>query len=296
MKKTLFILGAFCALAFPALAGKERLPRGDFQELLKMNGAKAARIISPQTIALDDGRIVTLAGIDFPDLNPYKPGSYSVLATSILKDMLEKKSVNVYQTRREGWGRVNRMDHELAHLERAADGAWVQGTLVALGLARVMTDQRNPEMAAQMYALEKSARDQKMGFWSDESFKTLSPDEASLGKGETRIVEGLVRSVATKQSRIYLNFGEKWQTDFTAVISPENRKEFTKRGSDPAGWGGKRVRVRGWIGDYNGPFIEIDHPERVELLDSETPDSPLKNAPSGSGLNSLDMKKQRQGQ
>ena len=29
---------------------------------------------------------------------------------------------------------------------------------------------------------------------------------------------------------------------------------------------GKRVRVRGWIDERNGPAMDLTHPEQVELL------------------------------
>ena len=30
---------------------------------------------------------------------------------------------------------------------------------------------------------------------------------------------------------------------------------------------GKRIRVRGWLRSYNGPVIDVTHPEQIELLD-----------------------------
>lgn len=264
----------FCALftiasAFPVLAAPPLFPQGDYSELRKEIPARVSQVIDPLTLALDDKRIVRLTGLDIPDNNAYKPGNFAVTALKILRDMLENKSVNLYQVQKNGWGQSNRMGQQLAHIERQSDKAWVQGTLLALGLARVMTDQRNFEMADQMYAIERRARAEKLGLWSKDDFKILTPEEAEQKTGTVQIVEGTVHSAMTNQNTIYLNFGPDWRADFTVIIKPENRPRFFKRNVDPLQWNNKKIRVRGWIGNYNGPYIEVDHPEQIEILDVE---------------------------
>jgi micrococcal nuclease len=32
------------------------------------------------------------------------------------------------------------------------------------------------------------------------------------------------------------------------------------------GLNGKTIRVRGWVRNYNGPLIEITHPQQIEVL------------------------------
>ena len=62
----------------------------------------------------------------------------------------------------------------------------------------------------------------------------------------------------------YLNFGPDWKRDFTAVIRPEALRVFTMEGIDPAAYEGRRIRVRGWVESWNGPMIEVTHPEQIE--------------------------------
>src|SRR5690606_5521266 len=145
---------------------------------------------------------------------------------------------------------------DIAHLERQSDKSWIQGTLLALGLARARTGRRNPEMARQMYDLEQTAIAQKIGVW-EKDFKILAPDEASKGEGSFQIVEGRIHSSALKHNRIYLNFGPDWKTDFTVSIAPEDKRIFSKQNLDPLQWNNKNVRVRGWIENLNGPYMEI---------------------------------------
>ena len=247
----------------PAFA-EPNLPVGGFSELRQTGLVDVTAVIDPQTVQLKDGTIVRLAGVDFPDFDTENPGPFSLTAVDILRDMIVGKTVLMYQTVDKDQGRVNRMGQEIAQIQRQDDKAWVQGTLLALGLARARTTQSNPEMAQQMYDLEQTAMTDKIGLW-EKDYKILTPEEAVNHESSFQIVEGKIESVALKQNRIYLNFGGNWKTDFTVSIAPEDKRLFTKQKHDPLQWSGKYVRVRGWVESYNGPYIEINHPQAIEM-------------------------------
>ncbi len=251
--------------ALPARA-QDRLPQGDFSALKKTDEAVVAQVIDPQTLSLSDGRVLRLSGLDLSDYNPSEPGNFSLAALVILRDMLEGKNITIYQTPDNDKGRINRMGHMLAHVERSSDRAWVQGSLLALGLARVRSTSSNHEMTAQMYALETVARAEKIGLWGNPRFTVLTPETAQNGIGGFGIVEGTVYSAALKNNRIYINFGPDWREDFTLSLTSEAKRELSKQNLDPLNWAGKRVRGRGWLEEYNGPSIEIDHASAIELL------------------------------
>lgn len=259
-----------------------RLPSGDFSELRKTGMVTVTSIIDPQTIQLEDGHIVRLTGIDFPDFKPDEPGDFSLTAMQILRDMLVGKTVLLYQTVNREEGRINRMGQDIAQVERESDKVWVQGTLLSLGLARVRTAQRNPEMAQQMYDLEQAAMKDKAGIW-EKSSKILTPEEAEGREGSFQIVEGRIESAALKQNRIYLNFGKDWKTDFTISIAPEDKRAFLKQNLDPLQWNGKQVRVRGWIESYNGPYMQINHPAAIEVKIDEPAQSSAESPQLPSG-------------
>lgn len=245
-------------------------PRGDFSDLKQTGSADVIQIISPVTLQINDGRVIRLAGLDFPDLGIHEAGDFSLLAVDILKDLLLKQTVNIYQTPQKDLGRLNRMGHHIAHLEREDDKLWVQGLLLSLGLSRVMTARRNPEMAAQMYGFEAEARTEKLGIWGTDQYKILSPEKAENHMNSFQIVEGRVQSAALNNNRVYLNFGPDWRTDFTVSIAPGDKRRFLKKGLDPLSWNGKIIRARGWVRSYNGPYMEIDHPEAIEFPARET--------------------------
>jgi micrococcal nuclease len=79
-------------------------------------------------------------------------------------------------------------------------------------------------------------------------------------------VEGVVLDAAEIRGRVYLNFGEDWKSDFTVTLAPAVRRLFASEGIDPLDYGGKTVRVRGWVKSFNGPMIEASHPEQIEVV------------------------------
>lgn len=286
-----FLLTSLFILTMPGQAAEtlQALPRGDFAELRETGVAKVAQIIDPQTLQLADGRIIALAGMDFPDMGLHQSGELAQLAAQILRDMLEGKEVRIYQTEGKDWGRSNRMGHHIAHIARKSDGAWVQGVLLDLGLARVMTAQRNPEMAAQMYALEQAARSAKLGLWDGKIYKILSPVEAADSTDSFQIVEGKIESVSLNKNQVYLNFGKNWRDDFTVSIAPGDKRLFTKAGVDLMMLGGKTVRARGWVRSYNGAYMEIDHPQALEFVSEKNSGaSPLPDSSESLMLRTID--------
>lgn len=243
----------------------ETLPSVVFKDLKDVDTSEVLEVISPVTMKLANGDIVRLSGIHLTDYTTEYAGPFALTALKILKDMLEGQKVTIYQTKKKDWGRTNRMGHMLAHVELQSDGSWAQGTLVRLGLALVKTSQRNPEMSEELYALEALAREEKLGIWAEAPL-IRTPKETEKHFNSFQIVEGKILSAALKKNRVYFNFGSNWRDDFTVSIAPEDKRIFSKAQINPLEWNGKTVRVRGWVEDYNGAYIEIDHPEAVEII------------------------------
>ena len=72
---------------------------------------------------------------------------------------------------------------------------------------------------------------------------------------EFQLVEGRVFQVAKRRSRTCLNFAEDWKSDFTISVKGKARSLFKRAGLKLASLEGKRIRVRGWLREWNGPFI-----------------------------------------
>ena len=271
MKQIIIILVVFSSLI--SLSPKrsyaenaQTLPVGDFAEMRKIKPSEVVDVVSPKTLLLLNGSIVQLSWIDVPDSDGDDIDPLAVTARDILKDLLTGQKVDIYQTKKKDEGRVNRMGHVLAHLESYDDKAWAQGALLRLGLARVKTSHVNADMGSQMLALEALARNERLGFWAEDGYGVLSTDEVEDAIGEFAIVEGQIESVALNKNRIYINFGKNWKSDFTVSISPQDKRRFSKAGLDPLGWGGQKVRVRGSVREYNGPYMEVTHPAAIEFI------------------------------
>lgn len=261
---------------------KNTLPQGDFSALRPTGKARVIEILSPLTLKLDDGRIVHLAGLDYPDLSYHEGGTFSATALHILKDFLEGQSVVIYQTPKKDEGRMNSMGHAIAHLARAQDDVWVQGLVLKLGLARVRTTTYNAQMATQMLALEDHARTQNAGIWREDSeyaiINATTTDDIPDGY---HIVTGRVRSIASVKNMLYINFGDNWRDDFTVAIQQKDMRKFMKANLNPKQLNGRNVRVRGWVRRYNGAYMEIDHPQRIEVLSTQNaPPQHGKSAPA----------------
>lgn len=224
------------------------------------------QVLDGLTILLKDKKIIRLSSLDIPDQAYPDGGVINLAARNALEKLLPAGTeVLIYQTRMAKTGRTNRMGHEMAHLVKKDGEIWINGALVRHGYARVMPTDANPDMTEELYRLEDEARAKKLALWSAEGWPVLTPETASKGVGEYRLVEGTVENAATVKNNLYLNFGNNWKDDFTVMVGPAVRRDLTRRGIDPQSLAHKKVRVRGFIRDYNGPFMELENDLRLEF-------------------------------
>jgi endonuclease YncB( thermonuclease family) len=263
----LVIFGGDCAGAQerpqPAFAcGGETLARGT-----------ASRVIDGRTFVLDDGREIRLAAIEVPPLS--SPGEAAAAGGTAAKDALAGllagtdivlKQADAQKTDR--YGRV------VAYAFTARDGVdrFAQADLLAAGFARVAARVGTRACALELLGREKAARTAKLGLWGGTYYESLDADDPAkvlAEQGHFALVEGKVVSVRESGATIYVNFGRRWSTDFTVTILKRNARNFTAAGLEPKTLAGRRVRVRGWIEERGGPWIEAAWPEQIEVTDRE---------------------------
>jgi endonuclease YncB( thermonuclease family) len=218
--------------------------------------------------AVDGSREVRLVGIQAPKLPLGRAGfqtwPLADEAQAALAALVAGRQVRLVApgSARDRHGRL------LAHGYRE-DGLWLQGEMLRLGLARVYTFADNRSLAAEMLALEQEARARRRGIWSHPFYAIRDAgdvDERDIGTFQ--IVEGAVQTAQRVRDRVYLNFGSDWRRDFTVQIPAKALPMFRAAGVDPLALEGVSVRVRGWIDSYNGPVMEISHPEAIERADA----------------------------
>lgn len=254
------------ALLQPAVAAATPpLPAG----VLEAGGsAVATGVIDGDTLVLDDGSEVRLVGIQAPKL----PLGREHVAKWRLADEAKAALAELTLGRRlalhYGGARRDRYGRHLAHLALPDDG-WVQGALLAAGLARVYSFADNRALVAEILALEDAARRAGRGIWALQWYAVRGPEELVPLIGTFQVVEGRIVDAAEVRGRRFLNFGADWRTDFTVTVSARDWKRFAEAGLTLDNYAGRRVRVRGWLDSHNGPSIGATHPDQIELL--ETP-------------------------
>lgn len=263
MRRSVLLL---IGLLLPLCAVADERPRLRPAGLAAGEEAMAVEIVDGDTLVLADGRQVRLVGLQAPKLPLGRPGFEAWPLADAAKAALAALAQGRPLRLSYGGLRRDRHGRLLAHLHDP-DGVWVQGALLAQGMARVYSFPDNRAAIAEMLALEAEARAARRGIWSHSFYRVrTAEDVAAAGEGY-HLVEGTVRQVARPRSLTYLNFGEDWRSDFTVSVDAAARRLFEKAGIDLAGYEDRRIRVRGWVSSFNGPLIEATHPEQIEILD-----------------------------
>ena len=224
-------------------------------------------VVDGDTVLLEDGREVRLVGIQAPKLPLGRKGFDPWPLADVAKHRLEELVLGRAVRLGHGGRQVDRYRRQLAHLFREEDGLWVQGAMLAQGMARTYTFADNRALIPALLGAERDARAGGRGIWADSYYRVLDHLDAGAAVDRFGLIEGEVVDVAIVRGRAFLNFGEDYRRDFTITLSPDVVELFVGEGIDIESYTNKRVRVRGWVTWRNGPSIEATHPEQIELLD-----------------------------
>jgi endonuclease YncB( thermonuclease family) len=227
--------------------------------------ARVTEIVDGDTLVLADGRQVRLVGIQAPKLPLGRAGFETWPLAEEAKAALAALSLGRDVRLAYGGARGDRHGRVLAHLADDA-GRWVQGALLDAGMARVYGFADNRALLPEMLAREAAAREARRGIWADAFYAVRTPEEAARYLSRFELIQGRVVDVAEVRGRVYLNFGADWRSDFTATLAPPVRRLFEAEGIDPMIYRNRIVRVRGWLKSYNGPMMDITHPEQIEVV------------------------------
>ena len=224
-------------------------------------------VIDGDTVTLDTGATVRLVGLQAPKLPLGRPGLTAWPLAEEAKRALSGLTLGRSVRLAFGGRQRDRNGRWLAHITVADTNQWVQGTMLRAGWARVYTFLDNRAEIPAMLAEEVAARRASRGIWPDPHYRVRAATEEQWVFDRFELVEGWVVDAARVRGRIYLNFGTNWRDDFTVTIAPEDVQRFRDGGMNPLDLEGRSIRVRGWVYPRNGPMIDLDHPEQIELLD-----------------------------
>lgn len=262
--------GSLAFLLFPLLALLALVPA-------LADSARVTGIVDGDTLVLEDGRRVRLAGVEAPK-PPHGRRHWPLAETA--KTALEALALDRTVALRHD-AAEDRYGRRLAQLYRD-DGVWLQGEMLRRGLARVHTWADTRALAAEMLAIEAEARSAGRGLWSQRFYGVRTPEDIERDLDSFQIVEGRVLDAQKVKGQVFLNFGPDWRTDFTARIAKRDLRLFT---DDPLALKGATIRVRGWISLWNGALIDVTHPEQIETVaspvkpEADRPQAPSQNSP-----------------
>jgi endonuclease YncB( thermonuclease family) len=220
------------------------------------------------TLLLDSGLVIRLIGTQAPKLPLGREGFPTWPKADQAKDALEALTLGKPVQLFYGGARVDRYGRALGQLFVAGEPqVWVQGEMIAEGMARVYSFPDNRACVGELLAMEAGARVNRVGIWTDPYYSVRRADRpADLLRREGRyeLVEGRVLLAERSGALVYLNFGRFWKEDFTVTIDAGALRDFGK--VDPLALEGALIRVRGWVEVRDGPRLEVTHPEQIEVL------------------------------
>lgn len=225
-----------------------------------------SKVVDGDTIELSNGRSVRYIGIDTPELREKKGGRWIDRPEDYA---LEAKEAN----RRLVAGKQVRLEFDVVRTDKYkrwlayvfVGDKLINEELLRQGYASLYTYPPNVKYVERLVAAQHAAREQKKGFWK--SYQVISPNQANQCIGEFRTVRGRVLNTFSSAKVTFLNFGQDWRRDFTAVIFNSNLKLFKKQGIDPLTfYKNREVEVVGKIKSYNGPEIIINHPSQITVV------------------------------
>lgn len=259
------VLVVFASLSFvPSSAAFAcDLPQGD--------KGTVAEVRDGETLQLSDGRLVRLINAKAPQAPLTARGNRPWPFVAETKQALSELASGTEVELRNGGAKSDRHGRALAQVYVTKDGkrVWLQGELVARGLARVYSFPDNHACVDELLAREAEARANGIGLWAVWAYRVLEAGNVErLGRltRSYQLVEGVVAQIGESGGRVYLNFDKDWRRDFTILLERKDGEAFKAAGIDPKSLAGKRLRVRGWVEWRNGPMIHATHAEQIELL------------------------------
>lgn len=226
--------------------------------------SRVIEIVDGDTLVLENKMEVRLVGLQAPKISlgrkDFKEWPLGYESKDALGEITMGKEVMLYY----GGRKMDRYGRILAHLF-LDDGTWVQGEMLKRGMARLYSFADNRSIIPEMRSEEKIARLKNTGIWDLDFYKIKPQVISGRHTNSFQVISGRIIDVATVRSNTYLNFGDDYKTDFTIVVPGRVKSMFEKQDINLSDLEGKTIFVRGWLKYYNGPSIDLTHPEQLEI-------------------------------
>jgi micrococcal nuclease len=227
------------------------------------------RVLDGDTLQLDDGSELRLIGALAPHAHDVgaEAGAWPLAeeARQTLSHLVLGRSLALAF----GGKRNDRYGRWLAHAIVEPEGRkeWVQGYMLARGMARAYFPPDNTACLSDLLDLERPAREGRLGLWTSAAYqvRSVASAQALLAYRHTfQLVQGRIAAISKARGAIYLNFTED-RRGFAAVLK---RPGSTLPDVAVDGTVGRTALVRGWIDRRSGPIVEIEKAGQIEFIDS----------------------------
>jgi len=262
--KTRICFACLAAVLFIAAIASARADDACRFEVI--GSGRVTKVVDGRSFVIGDGREVRIAGIEAPAAPTDAPAlaGASAAAKAALERILLGQTVELRAPEHV----ADRYGRTIAFVVRVGAADTVAGELLALGHARVAAQVGDVGCAAALWSRERVARTAKLGLWGEPYYEVIEARNGSrllAARGHFTLVEGKVLSVRESGGTIYLNFGRRWSEALTVTISKRQERIFSGAGVPPKQLENRAIRVRGWIEERNGPRIEANRPEQIEV-------------------------------
>lgn len=237
-----------------------------------LGGGTVRSVPDGRTLLLDDGRRVLLDALDVPSTSPQaQTAAQNFLAASATGRAVTLKG----EAAPDRHGRIRAFAYVDAKASDTKDSGAkglegsLQHAMLAQGLARVAARAGRVACATELLIRERQAREARLGLWAEPGNAVQRADDPSAVRGlrgQLTLVEGRVLSVRESSGTIYVNFGRRWSEDFTVTVAKRNERTFAAAGLELKRLERTTIRVRGWVEERGGPWIEVTRPEQIEVV------------------------------
>lgn len=255
MRKRLFVSYVLVLILFVSACEKNEFP--------------VKSIVDGDTIELENGTKVRYIGIDTPETRikqddgtwSYQPQAYAERSKEFNRNLVEGKKVRLEYD----MVQKDKYNRDLAYV--FAGNTFVNAELIRQGYALLFTIPPNVKYIDLFTELQKEARENKRGLWSEINEEPVLPEDAHDYAGKVIYIQGKVLDVYEGRNIVILNFG-KGKKDFKAVIFKNNLTIFINRNINPSRdylW--KKVRIYGKVKMYkDAPEIILDIPDQIRIM------------------------------
>jgi len=243
--------------------------------------AIVAQVSGATSLKLESGETIVLAGIMAPVAGPVADETWPPRITSRagLDRLVTGKTVTIAKDGR----RTDRYGNIVAHLFTSGDGnseqTWVEGELIAGGLARAAVLEAGDPCLDDMLTLESAARSDKRGHWATGIFGDRDAGDlyALRRLHDTfQSVTGTLDHIdSTHPTPALVLKGETSKSDegFNVELAPNGQKGKRPRSSATyESLIGKRLRVRGWIEGRAHAYLVVADPRLIEIIEEHRPE------------------------